>query len=271
MYKAVTYGSFQIDLPEFTWGVSVSVDVFNFSDQSPYRVYWQTEPNEILNHEEKLIRNSGFYDLILCWNSQVLSQCGNAVLFPPGAVWTQESDTSQKKFAISYLISSKTLCGPQKYRQDIFNSLPAVIGPLELPITKYKSPPWLPDKRSMLVPFQYSIVMENAMQNNYFTEKLNDCMATKTIPIYWGAPNIGEFYNPEGILSWEGTGDLFNLLERINEGYYRSRKDAIEENYQRALKYADRTGNVARAIIDSWTPKIARVHSGQPNESGERS
>src|SRR5258708_16473548 len=54
------------------------------------------------NNEEKLIRNHGFYDLILTWNQRVLSECGNSKLFPPGAVWVSEPDISQKKFQVSY-------------------------------------------------------------------------------------------------------------------------------------------------------------------------
>jgi hypothetical protein len=118
----------------------------------------------------------------------------------------------------------------------------------------------------MLVPFQYSIIMENAQHNNYFTEKLNDCLATKTIPIYWGPSNIGDFYNKDGILTWNGTKDLMDMLAWIWPGYYESKKDAIEDNYNRAIKHVDRTGNVARAIIDSWVPKAGIVHSGRPNE-----
>lgn len=272
MYRAVTYGNFQLDLPEFNWGVSVSVDTFNFEDKQPYRVFWQTEPGEILNNEEKLIRNHGFYDLILTWNQRVLSECGNAKLFPPGAVWVSEPDTSQKKFQVSYLTSSKNVCSGHQYRQDIFHMLPGIInchnhGQASTPvsITKHKSPPYLATKHPLLVPFQYSIIMENTRQNNNFTEKLNDAMATKTIPIYWGAPNVGNFYNKEGILSWEGTQDLLDILHALTPEFYASKQAVIEDNYNRALKYVDRTGNIARAIIESWTPKISVVHSGEPN------
>src|ERR1700675_3157615 len=160
-YRATTYGNFTLDLPEFNWGVSVSVDVFNFNDTSCYRVFWQTEPNCIVNYEEKLIRNHGFYDLILCWNQEVLSQCPNAKLFPIGAVWTQEHDTSQKKFQVSYLTSDKNICPGHQYRQDIFNCLPISWKEVaekhgggqevktkfrfldRLGVTKHKSPPYL--------------------------------------------------------------------------------------------------------------------------------
>jgi len=284
-YRAVTHGNFQLDLPEFNWGVSVSVDTFAFEDKQPYRVYWQTEPPEIIDNQEKLIRNHGFYDLILTWDQRVLSECKNARLFHPGAVWAQEPDTSQKKFQVSFLTSSKNSCYGHKFRHDTFNVLPASIEEAikfrgggnadqaigeypflrNLPITKHMSPPYLPNKRDLLVPFQYTIVMENAQHNNFFTEKILDAFATKTLPLYWGSPNIGDFFNPKGILAWAGIPNLFDRLNNLQPGYYESLTDVIEENYQLAIKYADRTGNIAKAIIDSWTPKFEKIHGGQPN------
>ena len=271
MYRAVTYGDFQLDLPEFNAGVSVSVDTFNFEDKSMYRVFWQTEPNAIIDNEERLIRSHEFYDLILTWNQRVLSECKNAKLFPAGSVWITDPDTSQKKFQISFLTSSKNSCRGHNYRLGIYDMLQPTMQcrgrnwTIPFPIIKHKSPPYLPDKRSMLVPFQYSLVMENTQHNNNFTEKLNDALACKTIPIYWGAPNIKEFYNPDGILSWDGTQDLLAILQGLTPDFYASKQAAIEENYHRALTYADRTGNIARAIIDSWTQKQGPQHSGEPN------
>jgi hypothetical protein len=220
--------------------------------------------------------------LILCWNAEVLSQCPNAKLFPIGAVWTQEADTSQKKFQVSYLTSDKNICPGHQYRQDIFNCLPISWEEVaekhgrgqdvktkfrfldQLGVTKHKSPPYLPTKREMLVPFQYSIVMENCQRQNNFTEKINDACATKTIPLYWGAPNVSSFYNADAIFSWNTAQDLFDTLNSLTPELYASKQKAIEENYHTALTYADRTGNITRAIIDSWTPKQT-VHNGGPN------
>jgi hypothetical protein len=68
-----------------------------------------------------------------------------------------------------------------------------------------------------------------------------------------------------GVLSWNTLRDLFDILNRLTPEYYASKRDVIEENYQRALKYVDRTGNLVKAITDSWTPRIDIVHSGEPN------
>lgn len=38
------------------------------------------------------------------------------------------------------------------------------------------------------------------MRATYFTEKILDCFTTGTIPIYQGAPDIGDYCNAEGIV-----------------------------------------------------------------------
>jgi hypothetical protein len=53
---------------------------------------------------------------------------------------------------------------------------------------------YLPDKMDGLLPYRYSIAMENSSQPYYFTEKINDCFLAWTVPIYYGCENIGKFY-----------------------------------------------------------------------------
>jgi Glycosyltransferase family 10 (fucosyltransferase) C-term len=273
-YTPVIYANYDVKLPEMNWQVYLSVDCFNFSKQDGYRVFWQMEPDEIIpGTEEKLIRNHKFYDLILTWNHMVLSECGNAKFFAPGSVWTQEADTKEKKFAVSYLISSKEGCPGYELRHRIFKGLPPSIN--RIPITKHQSPPYLPDKRGMLVPFQYTIVIENAYRHNYFTEKLLDAFATKTIPIYWGCPRsfdkdgVGEFFNTDGVIAIKDYKELFQVISSLTPDFYQSKQVAIEENYKKALTYADRTGNLVKMINASWIPNIAKIHSGEPNVAPE--
>lgn len=46
-----------------------------------------------------------------------------------------------------------------------------------------------------LMPYEYSIAIENSTERNYITEKFIDCVLCDTIPIYYGAPNIAEIYD----------------------------------------------------------------------------
>jgi len=47
-----------------------------------------------------------------------------------------------------------------------------------------------------LIPYEYSIAIENCNERNYITEKFVDCVICNTTPIYNGAPNISEVYDP---------------------------------------------------------------------------
>lgn len=50
-------------------------------------------------------------------------------------------------------------------------------------------------KHTALLPYEYSIAIENSNEKNYITEKFVDCAICNTIPIYCGAPNIADVYN----------------------------------------------------------------------------
>ena len=122
-YKPVIYANHELNIPELNWKTSISVDYFNFADTTPYKVFWQLEPEDITPTEAKLLKNFEFYDLILTYNNNVLSACHNAVFFLNNGVWTQEADTSQKKFAVSFLASSKTMTPGHQRRVNLFHRL----------------------------------------------------------------------------------------------------------------------------------------------------
>lgn len=54
---------------------------------------------------------------------------------------------------------------------------------------------WLEHKFTGLLPYEYSIAIENSNEWNYVTEKFVDCALCRTIPIYNGAPNIADIYD----------------------------------------------------------------------------
>ena len=68
------------------------------------------------------------------------------------------------------------------------------------------------DKGDALYPYAFSIAVENAREDYYFSEKLVDCILTGTIPIYWGCPSIGDIFNPRGILSFESIDEFKAIL-----------------------------------------------------------
>ena len=48
--------------------------------------------------------------------------------------------------------------------------------------------------------YRYSIAIENTAAPDYFTEKINDCFLAYTVPIYYGAINIGKYFPPKSFI-----------------------------------------------------------------------
>jgi hypothetical protein len=90
-------------------------------------------------------------------------------------------------------------------------------------------------KREPLANYYYSIAIMNESYDYYFTEILIDCFIYKTIPIFWGCPNISDIFNPDGIIQFESLEELSRILPTLTPEDYARRMPAIEENYKKAI------------------------------------
>ena len=74
-------------------------------------------------------------------------------------------------------------------------------------------------KEKGLIPYKYSLCMENSQHDNYFTEKFTDAIVCWSVPIYWGCPNISKYFPPESyfvidIESENAIQDFLNILKK---------------------------------------------------------
>jgi hypothetical protein len=97
----------------------------------------------------------------------------------------------------------------------------------------------IPNKEIGLKDYMFSFAVENDTYDTYFTEKILDCFATGTIPVYMGTKKVVEYFNPDGIIFFDGNFDLSLLTEEL----YQSKMDAIKDNYERVQKYS---------VLDDW-------------------
>jgi hypothetical protein len=70
-------------------------------------------------------------------------------------------------------------------------------------------------KMAGIKPYKYSIALTNSQQLNYFSEKICDIYLGWGMPIYWGCPNIGDFF-PEKSFRVIDCNDP-NVNQRIKE------------------------------------------------------
>jgi hypothetical protein len=152
-------------------------------------------------------------------------------LFPgvPGHYLRQRLYYNQEKFPENFIF----------FRSSAGEHLPAL-----------KENPFVPadieGKKVLFDGFQFSMVIENSRQVNYFTEKLLDCLIMRTVPIYWGCPNIGEFFDTSGWIFFDDMNDLLEKIKRLTPDYYNRYLETIEKNHLEAMKYRDESENFNR-------------------------
>ena len=118
-------------------------------------------------------------------------------------------------------------------------------------------------KTEALIPFRYSVVMENVKQDYYFSEKIIDCFLTKTLPIYWGCPSIGEIFEAGGIIHFDTLDELRDIIASISVEDYENRLESITSNYEICLtKRLD--------SFDSYLVRIFEDLEGQKLGSGSK-
>ncbi len=77
-------------------------------------------------------------------------------------------------------------------------------------------------KQEAIAPYCFSIAMENALSDHYFSEKLIDCILLETIPVYFGWPSIAEHLDPRGFLRFDDRDSLIAQLAQLTPALYES-------------------------------------------------
>jgi hypothetical protein len=88
-------------------------------------------------------------------------------------------------------------------------------------------------KETALCDYMFSITIENDIYETYWSEKILDCFATGTVPVYLGSPDIGNYFNMDGIILLTDDFDINSLTTEE----YNKRIPAIQDNLNRVLKY----------------------------------
>jgi hypothetical protein len=86
-------------------------------------------------------------------------------------------------------------------------------------------------KEAALLPYRYSLAIENGSTDYYFTEKLADPLLCWTMPIYWGCKKIESFFPPDSYI-WvdiDKETEIDRISQIIKSDYREQNLDAIAE------------------------------------------
>lgn len=202
------------------------------NDPSEIKIGWLYEPRSINPiMYEWITKNHHIFDFIFT-HDRLLCQINNKFLFyPHGGVWIKDEDFkiyNKTKFC-SIIVSNKRQTTGHRLRHDAIIELGSNIDVYGRGYTPIE------DKIIGLKDYKYHIVIENIIQDDYFTEKIMDCLSTGTIPLYWGTKNINKYF--DNIITFNTINELKGIITKLknNEILY-SEKDILS-NFEKSKSY----------------------------------
>ena len=198
---------------------------------------------------EKFIRRKSYiegeFESVFTFDDEILETFNNAKFIPGACVWYGNFDENVKPSAdawkykssnVSILSSNKQMCELHKVRKNL--AMKCKREGLADTFGTFDGGTFIAPERT-LKDYRFSIVLENDITKYFFTEKITNCFAAQTIPIYLGAKNIGDFFNPDGIIkiSLKDIGNIERILAQCTPEEYESRLPAVLDNFERVKEY----------------------------------
>lgn len=203
----------------------------------PRKVALIIEPPAINPASYEWIKNPSNYNKfehVLTYCKDLLSVSPKFKFYVFGGCWIHQADRAlhSKYKNISIIASAKRDTDGHRLRHEVVQQFrPYIDGVFG---NGYQ---FIQNKIEGLRDYRFHIVLENMQQAGWVSEKLLDCIMTGCIPIYWGAPDIGEYFNVDGIIQFRTIDDLKNILPMCTPEYYESKLMEIAENWHLAHKY----------------------------------
>ena len=147
-----------------------------------------------------------------------------------------------KSKLVSMIASNKTMCPDHLYRQQMIAKFATKCDHYG---RGYRE---IANKIDGLKDYCFSIAMENGTYPNMVSEKITDCFASGTIPIYYGTNMIGDVFNSDGIITLDDSFSIDDLTPEL----YNSKMAAIIENYDIATKMPVAEDYIYKNFIENY-------------------
>lgn len=205
--------------------------------KSKYKIAWMCEARPIFpssfQHLEEL---ESEFDYIFTWYRDLLEknpQKYKCILVGSTRIPEAERQIHPKTKLCSLLVSKQMTTPAHKFRHILAQFLEnysglTIFGPNHTPY---------PTKVEPHKDFMFSIVIMNSCEDYFFTEYLIDCLLCGSIPIFYGCPSLGKYFNMDGILHFTEFNDVLDLMNTMTPELYYSKLAAIKDNFERAKQY----------------------------------
>lgn len=146
------------------------------------------------------------------------------------------SPNNNKSKWLSIISSDLTHLSGHKKRFAFVNKL---IGHFKDKVDVYgKGTRFVEDKWDALSDYKFSVAIENATIPGYFTEKIVDCFLAETCPIYYGCPDIENYFSSESMICIDVNNfksSIETIEKTMEEEFYWKKKDSIRKSKLKIL------------------------------------
>jgi hypothetical protein len=224
-------------------GITLFTDDFIFDpvvDQvsSRLKIAWLFEPRCFSNYYDRIIEIEDKFDYILTYDAELLKRGEKYIKYIVGQSRIPDNVAKiySKTKGISMIASNKRMSDGHNFRHEIIDKLQS----------KYNFDVWgsgyklFDDKLEPLKDYKYSICVMNSSADNFFTEVLLDCFRVGTIPIFWGCPNIGDYFLTSGFPTFKNIEELDTLLAMLSSDFQHTSElieDCKEKNFEYVKRY----------------------------------
>jgi hypothetical protein len=250
--------------------ITLFFDVIPSKEQlslSPRNYLVLHEPNELFRLHDIIIPHASKFDAIFTYSKRLLKLLPNAIYFHHnGLISTEDEEyynsfeTKEKQFEVSFLCGTTNWAEGHKLRQKVYKLKNKISIPKQwyyvledFDVTKQVRPGYnyyskdlshIPDgeaaehygKRILFNDSMFHIAVENCEIDNWYTEKISQAFATKTVPLYWGCKNLRERgYDERGIIRFTDENHLLEIVNNLTPEDYYKRLPYINYNYQVSL------------------------------------
>lgn len=226
--KAAKSVAWTSDNKDIVFFVDSSIPVAFAHNSSQRKFAWLLESRAIIPQVYEWVLSNldeclGTFESIFTWDQELLKISDKFKWVPAQGFWIKDPKVYDKSKLVSFISSTKMYCPGHLIRLKHVEELRGCVDLYGRGFNEVEN------KEDAMCDYMFSVAIENDVRETYFTEKILDCFATGTIPVYLGAPDIGKHFNSDGIIPLD---DFFSISADV----YYSRMDAIQDNLERAKK-----------------------------------
>ena len=209
------------------------------------RFFITTQPEGVYN---KVIKeNQNCYNYLLTAFDDLL-ELPNSHLFIGCGAFVDPNPNIPKKFGVSTIMSGRNCLPGHKVRRELYARRHEIKIPFDFYLGTHNILPeefytddcikLSGEKKEKTKAFDcmFHIAIDSYKRKNHYSEKLVDALVTKTVPIYWGCTNIGDYFNKAGILEINSVDDIIWCCNNLTPEDYEMFTPFVEENYNRGVE-----------------------------------